>query len=81
MGFQDTLIPKGDKLVTVSETDIKKLRKRLVKVEAELEKAHSIEHGLKVRTSAFAKCERKIDFLAQEKFEIKSKLEEANQNP
>lgn len=66
------LAANGD--FNISEHDIKKLQKRLLRIENELKKAHETEFTSKVGSSAYWKKCRKIDMLSQERFQIKIKL-------
>jgi len=61
--------------------DLKKLNKRLIKIEKELEKVrgcNSLDDGW--QTQRLAKKQRKWDMLAQEKFKIKQRIEEIEQD-
>jgi uncharacterized protein YxjI len=58
------------------QSELEILKKKLTKIEAELEKVRGKEYDLTFGSQRRAKVSRKWDCLAQEKFEIEIKIEE-----
>ncbi len=58
------------------QSELERLKKKLTKIEIELEKVRGKEYDLTFGSSRRAKVSRKWDCLAQEKIQLQNKIEE-----